>query len=281
MPPLSEPSAARRLPPPPARDRFLAAYRRGGWRGFSRLYGLLKSRRGEARLRVICRYGTQFDLDPWDYVDGHVIAHGFYESEVLEAVRPALGAGAVLWVVGANFGLHAVTAKRLHPDARVVAFEPFPAMAARLAAHAALNGVEIELQAFALSDSDGVRPFFINASGNPAMSTLHPDPAGRYDGRLSVTTRTGTAVIAEGAAPAPTAAIIDAEGAEAEILRGLGSHLRAPALRSIVFEAPNEFLRSRHPAAVFAPLADAGFAIDRLDRREPTAHTLSNFLAHR
>ena len=81
-----------------------------GWRGFARLYGLLKPAGGRRALRASTRYGSQFFLEPFDNVDSHVLAEGFYESEVLEAVRPVLGRGAVLWVVGANFGLHAVTA---------------------------------------------------------------------------------------------------------------------------------------------------------------------------
>lgn len=228
-----------------------------------------------------CRYGSQFFLNPADYIDDFVIREGFYESEVLEAVRPALGPGAVLWVVGCNFGLHAVTAKWLHPDARVVAFEPLPAMGARLQENCDLNGVDVELHAYALADSAGVLPFFVNTAGNPAMSTLHPDPAGVYDLRLTVATLPATEVVARGLAPAPTVAIIDAEGAETEVLRGFGPLLGNAALRQIVLEAPNDFLETHVPAGLFQALSSAGFNLRRLERREKTAHGLSNFSATR
>ena len=275
----------RLLPPPkhpPAwRDRLLATFRRRRWRGFLRLFELLKPQSARRMLRVPTRYGPQFFLNPWDYVDDFVIREGFYESEVLEAVRPALGPGAVLWVVGCNFGLHAVTAKCLHPGTRVVAFEPLPSMGARLAENCELNGVEVELHAYALSDAAGVLPFFVNTAGNPAMSTLHPDPAGTYDLRMTVAALTAAEIIARGLAPAPTVAIIDAEGAEAEVLRGFGPLQAHPVLRTIVFEAPNDFLSAVRPADLHQLLASAGFTLRQLPRNENTAHALSNFVATR
>jgi FkbM family methyltransferase len=47
--------------------------------------------------------------------------------------------------VGANFGLHSITLKKLRPDVRVLCFEPAPDQAARLLTHADINGVEVEL----------------------------------------------------------------------------------------------------------------------------------------
>jgi FkbM family methyltransferase len=267
--------------PPAWRDRIVTLFRRRRWRGFVRLYDWLKPKTGRRNLRVVTRYGSQFFLNPWDSVDTHVIAEGFYESEVLEAVRPALGPGAVLWVVGANFGLHAITAKRLYPETRVVAFEPSPAMGARLLEHCELNALTLDLHAYALGEASGPAPFFVNTSGNPGMSTLHPVEAFSYDGSLAVAVLTGEAVIAQGRAPAPTALIVDAEGAEPEVLRGLGRHLASPALRTIVFEAPNDFLGRRVPADLHALVTAAGFSLTRLERREATAHASSNFLAVR
>jgi FkbM family methyltransferase len=267
--------------PPHWRDRILTRFRQRHWRGFIRLYDLLKPIQGRRSLRVTTRYGSQFFLTPWDSVDTHVIAEGFYESEVIEAVRPDLTAGAVLWVVGANFGLHALTAKWLAPGATVVAFEPSPAMAARLLENSELNGIEVNLQAYALAAEAGVRTFFTNATGNPGMSTLHPTPGYAYDQQFAVATVAAAEVIERGLAPAPEVMIIDAEGAEAEILRGFGAHLADPRLRRIVFEAPNDFLARREPAELDALLRAAGFATTVLERREATGHDLSNFVAVR
>jgi FkbM family methyltransferase len=278
---MRDPIAPPPRSPPHWRDRILTRFRRRGWRGFVRLYDLLKPIAGRRSLRVVTRYGNQFFLTPWDSVDAHVIAEGFYESEVLEAVRPALTPGAVLWVVGANFGLHALTAKWLAPEVTVVAFEPSPAMAARLLEHAELNGQAVSLQAYALAAENGVQNFFTNATGNPGMSTLHPAADFAYDQQFAVATVTAASVIELGLAPAPDAMIIDAEGAEAEILRGFGAHLADPRLRRIVFEAPNDFLTDRAPGELDRLLRGAGFAWTRLERRERTAHAFSNFVALR
>jgi FkbM family methyltransferase len=201
---------------------------------------------------------------------------------VIEAVRPALGRpGAVLWVVGANFGLHAITAKFLHPATTVVAFEPSPAMGARILENCELNKVKLELHAYALTDVVGARPFFTNLNGNPGMSTLHPVEAFTYDQTLVVATLSAAEVIARGLAPAPTAMIVDAEGAETDVLRGLGRHLSNPALRAVVFEADNNFLATREPLDLFALVTDAGFSLQLLERNERTGHMLSNFVALR
>ena len=267
--------------PPGWRDRLLTLFRRRNWRGFIRLYDLLKPISSRRSLRVVTRYGSQFFLTPWDSVDTHVISEGFYESEVLEAVRPALGPGAALWVVGANFGLHAVTAKCLHPETRVVAFEPSPAMAARILENCELNDLTLDLHAYALADRTTMLPFFANASGNPGMSTLHPVAQFAYDQRFMVATNSAAEVIGRGLAPPPTAMIVDAEGAETEVLCGFGSQLKAAGLRVIVFEAPNDFLTTRQPADLYALVHEAGFTLKILDRHEHTAHALSNFLATR
>lgn len=267
---------------PSWRDRLLVALRRRGGRGFIRLYTWLKPITGRRQLRTVSRYGSQFFLTPWDSVDHHVIHEGFYESEVLEALRPSLSEpGAVLWVVGANFGLHAVTAKYLYPNATVVAFEPSPAMGARLIEHCDLNNVKLDLHAYALSDSNGALPFFANASGNPGMSTLHPVNVSDYHHKFFVATRSAADVIARGLAPAPTVLLVDAEGAETEVLRGFGPHLATATLKTVVFEADNDFLVNHQPADLHAVVSVAGFTLQKLARNEDTAHNLSNFVGSR
>lgn len=266
----------------PWRERLLVAYRRTDWRGFTRLMGWLKPPGARRELMAATRYGSHFWLNPYDIVDHHVIAEGFYESEVIEALRPGLTEpGAVLWVIGANFGLHAVTAKHLFPQARVIAFEPSPHMASRLIEHAQLNQVEIELHSYALAGQTSVLAFYANASGNPGMSTLHPVAGGSYQHRFHVATTTPHAIIQSGTVPAPTLLLVDAEGAETEILAGFGPLLADPALRRVVFEAPNAFLTERNPAELHALITQAGFDLSVLERRENTAHSLSNFLACR
>jgi FkbM family methyltransferase len=268
--------------PPSWRDRLVTLFRRRGWRGDTRVYDLLKPISARRQIRTETRFGSQFFLTPWDSVDTHVISEGFYESEVLDTIRPTLAPpSAVLWVVGANFGLHAVTAKFLHPTATVVAFEPSPSMGARLLENCELNRVHVDLHSYALGDRNGALPFFANASGNPGMSTLHPIESFSYDYKIFVASLAAADVIARGLAPSPTSMIVDAEGAEIEVLRGFGSLLSSPTLRMIIFEAENEFLERPASRELYALVTDAGFRIRKLERNEQTAHSLSNFAAQR
>jgi FkbM family methyltransferase len=263
------------------RDRLLAAYYRRRFRGFLSLCKLLKNPGNRAEIEASTHYGSRFLLRHGDGIDRHVLAEGFYESEVLEAVRPHLAPGAVLWVVGANFGLHAITAKLLHPTTRVVAFEPFPALCGRILENCRLNGLELELHSYALSDRSGSALFHAVIAGNPGRSTLHPTDADQYDQRFHVAVEIPAQIIDRGHAPAPTAMIIDAEGSELQILRGFGPHLFDPRLRAIVFEESNDFLNPDRPSELRSLLLSAGFEIRILVRAEFTAHFLSNYAATR
>jgi FkbM family methyltransferase len=268
--------------PPGWRDHLLALFRRKNWRGFTRLYDLLKPPGGRREIRFVTRYGSQFFLVPWDVVDVYTIVEGFYESEVIEAIRPELEPGSVVWFVGANFGLHAITAKLIQPAARVVCFEPNPRMGARLLENADLNAVQVELFALALADRTGCAMFFANASGNPGMSTLHPVSGACYDDRFNVALDTAERLLAENIAPFPRAMVIDVEGAELEVLRGLGRALADPRLERLVFEADNELLSAGNEHSLLSLLRDADLTkIERLNRNEHTAHALSNYLARR
>ncbi len=272
--------ASIRKPALPWRDRFLAIYRRRGWRGFVRLLDFLKPVHADRHLLFETRFGSRFSLSPWDIVDGHVIREGFYESEVLLTLSPHLqDPNAVLWVVGANFGLHAITAKHLHPHVRVVAFEPSPAMGLRILDHCKLNHLHVELHCYALSDRPGIANFHANDSGNPGMSTLHPTEGMTYDQRFTVATYDAHTLIKDGRVPPPTTIILDAEGAEEAIIRGLGSQIAAPNLRHIVFESCNDLLDTDTPSPLLTILRNAGFTLQKLERLEKTAHTQSNFLA--
>lgn len=268
--------------PPGWRDRLLVFFRQRKWRGFITLYAILKRPGARKEIQFVTRYGSQFFLVPTDVIDSCAIADGFYESEVIEAIRPAIDPGSIVWFVGANFGLHAITVKVLQPAARIICFEPNPCMGARLLENADLNAMPVELFALALSDHTGSAEFFANASGNPGMSTLYPAATGRYDDRFHVALDTGGRLLAENLAPFPRAMVIDVEGAEVEVLRGFGAALADPRLERLVFEAEIGLLSMGPDHPILSLLRAAAFLkIERLERNEHTAHTLSNFLAQR
>lgn len=264
----------------PLPDRFLGWWFRRGFRGFLTLRRLHRKTGGAERLLRRTPYGSVFRLSPQSYIDSIVLREGYYESEVLEALRPYLGAGAVLWDIGGNFGLHAVTAKLLHPAATVVVFEPNPRMAEEILHHAELNHVEVLLRPEALAQSAGARTFHVNDSGNPGMSTLCAWAGGTYDRQITVPVARGDELVAAGDVPAPTVIKLDAEGGEADVIAGLGALLARPELRAIVFESHAGLARAPD-SPIAAALRANGFQFAPLSRHENSDHALANYLAIR
>lgn len=263
----------------PLADRYVALHARRHWPGLRAALRLRRLLKGSARIRFRTAYGSTFDLEPAHFIDGIALRHGFYESEVLEALRPHLArSGAVYWDVGTNFGLHAITAKRIAPHCTVVAFEPEPGLATRLAAHALLNEVAIEILPVALGDTDGRGTLFVHAT-NPGASTLRPWSGTSYEHCVDVPVRCAHSLVESGQAPMPTVVKLDVEGAEELALTGFGDLLARRELRAIVVEDVAGWPAIRAP--ILDRLVDCGFGVRRLERREPTQHGLDNYVAER
>lgn len=261
------------LPPLPWRDRLLAAWFRRGWRGGAKLAHALRL---QDSLLARTLHDSVFALEPFGYIDRIVLRSGYYESEVLAALVPALGPGAVLWDIGANFGLHAVTAKRFSPATEVICFEPAPTTHARTLKNIALNRVAIRSVALALSDHIGYAPLHLGPPGNSGMTTLSPWPGSGHTDTVLVATARGDDLIHAGLLPAPTVIKIDVEGHELPALTGLARTLRTPSFRLVVFEDS-----TAHATPVKALLRTAGFLIEPLTRLEESDHALGNFVARK
>lgn len=262
--------------PPSLTDRFLAFWARRRWRGFLTLRRLLR----RPAIDVTARHGAVFTLHPEEYIDRIVLLEGFYEPEVLAALRPHLTPGAVLWDIGANFGLHATSAALVAPGIQVHAFEPNPVTFARLEAHARRNGTAIRCWPLALADHDGTGTLHVNA-GNPGMTTLTPWSEAQYTSQVEVRLARADTLITGGELPAPHVIKLDVEGGEAGVLAGFGERLRDPALRAVVFETRADLLDdpARCPAARL--LQAAGFRFQALVHAASSTHTLNNFVALR
>ncbi len=189
---------------------------------------------------VYCRLPEgNFFVDPSDRVIGSwLMWHGRWQREEIEqAIAHLTGAGrlpagAVFVDCGANIGTQLVYAMRLGPFGHAVAFEPEPGNAALLRMNVDANGLRerVSLVAQALGSRQG-----------SAQLHLHPRNKGAHaigtapsmDGTQSVTvtvTRLDEALTALAVAPERIGLIwIDVEGAEFEVLKGLGGLLgRAP-----------------------------------------------------
>jgi FkbM family methyltransferase len=265
------------LTSPGLRDRFLTAWCRRRWRGFFTLRRLL----ARPVIETATPFGALFSLRPEDYIDGIVLRDGFYEHEVLTAMRPWLAPGAVFWDIGANFGLHAVSVAISSPGVHVVAFEPNPSMFGRLQSHCGHNRVAVRCQPLALGSRDGTATLHVNDSGNPGMTTLVPWSGTTYGRQVEVQLVRADTLIARGDLPAPTVVKLDVEGAEADVLEGFGVRLKDASLRAVVLETRADLLDdpTRCPAA--CRLQSAGFEFRPLARAEGSEHALNNFLATR
>jgi FkbM family methyltransferase len=262
--------------PPRGIDRLLTLYARRRWRGFIRLSRLFRPH----GLSVRSRYGVVLDLTYHDYIDEVVLQEGFYESEVFEALLPFFVPGAVFWDVGANLGLHALSCALQRPQVEVHAFEPNPALFARLAAHTERNQVKVACHEMALGEQEGPAPLFIHSGGNSGMTTLVAG-SGRFDRVTPVRVARADQLIATGEVPPPTVMKVDVEGSEAAVLRGFGTRLQDPGLRAVVFESDANLLNAPECCPAATQLLNAGFRLQSLQRSEATAHLLGNFLATR
>jgi len=104
-------------------DLIVAFLFRMNVRGASRFHTLVC---GGRRLNVRSKHGVAFKIDPHEYVDGFILRRGYYEEEVLDAIRSSLNPGDVFWDVGSNLGLHALTVAKLNSGSPIFAFEPNP-----------------------------------------------------------------------------------------------------------------------------------------------------------
>ena len=263
----------------PIVDRLLTSYFRKGWRGSFRLWHLLKRQELKSFVKVRNRYGTKLLLSPLEYIDSFILSSGYYESEVLEALLPFLGHGAVFWDIGANFGLHGLTAKHLKPDTRVICIEPSPVMIARLQTNARLNNVSVEIINAALADSRGFRYLHL-ALGNAGMTTLKPLENASYPDKVLCWCDTGDNLVECNTLPVPTVIKLDVEGSELDVLRGLQNVLSETRLQAVVLEADPKFV-SESDSEVYKILTAAGFKMKVLTRNERTEHHLENFIAVR
>jgi FkbM family methyltransferase len=258
-------------------DRFLAGYARKRWRGLITLRRLLS----RPAIEVRTDRGALFTLQPEDYIDRIVLTQGYYEPEVFDALEPFFSAEAVMWDIGANFGLHSVSAAVHQPALQVHSFEPNPVVFARLEAHARRNGTAIRCWPLALGDRDGTATLHVNSGGNPGMTTLTPWAEAHYDTEVEVRLVRADTLIDQGEIAAPNVIKLDVEGGEAAVLAGFGVWLRHPGLHAVVFETRADMLDDPTQCPSARQLQAAGFAFRALARDAGSAHALNNFIAYR
>jgi FkbM family methyltransferase len=244
-------------------------------RGMGRVRSALRCANATTLVRCQSTDGLTLGLDPDGYLDRFVKETGYYEREVLDAILAQLPVDGLFWDIGANFGLHALTVKKLRPSAEVVAFEPSPPSAARFLANAADNDLGVELYTCALGAEAGYAALSTKWRWNAGLSSMAPSQDETYDGKITCRVERAADIIAQTGRP-PHVLKIDVEGYEMEVLRGFGELLSRHKLEAIIFECLDSTL-----VDITALLTAAGYFITPLPSKMAgeNAHAVPNYIA--
>ncbi|MDS0295303.1 FkbM family methyltransferase [Halogeometricum luteum] len=190
------------------------------------------------------------------------------ERFVLEMLLDELTGDETLWDVGACVGTYACLAAGRLADGHVVAFEPEPTNRRRLESNLRENAPASRWTALptALSDYDGSTPLaseFTEAGGGHHRLAAS-DAAG---GGTPVEVRRGAGLCAAGV-PAPDVLKVDVQGAELQVLRGMGAVLDGVGTVYVEMHREKTAWYGSTTDEVEAFLADRGYATERLG--EPT-----------
>jgi FkbM family methyltransferase len=181
-------------------------------------------RRGSLRVGAGPAAGLRLSLEhiPVAHAHAGLMASGWLEHEVQEAMRRHLGPGGVVYDVGANVGFFSLLAARLvGAEGRVYAFDPVPQNAAAVRANAALNGfanvAALELAAGAAAAREPLLVVEDLSWSHLASRGDHP----QAERTVEVEVAALDDLVAAGELEPPTFVKIDVEGSEVEVLRGM------------------------------------------------------------
>ncbi|WP_235907948.1 FkbM family methyltransferase [Siccirubricoccus phaeus] len=195
--------------------------------------------------------------DARDHIQRSVLATGsFYEAPMLEDIRTRLPAGALFVDIGANIGNHGLFAAGVC-GARVLAFEPSPALAEHCAETFAANGLDAMLE---------LRRQGVGAA--PGRATLCPGPEGNAGMTALDTAHPGDIEVVrldDVLAEKPAVVKVDVEGMECAVLDGAQQVLRRHRPALYVETGTEESF-----AAVSALLKPLGYAPQRRFNATPT-----------
>ncbi len=184
-----------------------------------------------------------------------------YESRYQAAFHGRLREGDCVWDVGANVGHYTERfAEWVGSTGVVHAFEPSLSNFEELT-HNCSTQSNVILHQFGLSDREMTVGFQQGTDAKGATSRIVESAT---DG-TTIQVRSGSQVIEDGIAPAPTILKIDVEGFEWEVIQGLGEHVFSPDLRMLGVEVHFRILeesgRSAVPAQIETHLKSAGFRL--------------------
>jgi FkbM family methyltransferase len=210
----------------PLRRKALLALRSlGAPRAAHRLYfdGPFPVRLDETHEFLICQH-NRWGIETSIFWNG--LQAGWEPQSVAAWVKLCQSAQVIL-DVGAAEGLYALIAKCLRPAATVMAFEPFPPRLQELQRNVRQNHYDIACLHTALSNYEGHADFFFadDFAHTGGLARAPGGEAWRSGDKVPVTTL--ARVIEDARLDRLDLIKLDVEGAEPEVIEGLGPHLRA------------------------------------------------------
>lgn len=185
------------------------------------------------------------------------------ERQILEDILGRVEDDDVFWDVGANIGLY--TCLVTQSLSETVAFEPFPKNASRLEENISLNKLKDKssVYQYALSDQTrGGKLSVVNENVGTGQNRISNNKITADE--IEIEEKRGDNLIRKGI-PTPTVLKIDVEGAEMQVIEGLGDILSSARL--IYCEVHNDESHDNRLDEIRKTLSEYGFEVELiLDR---------------
>jgi len=202
-------------------------------------------------LKTITLNGIRVTTEPQDVPLGvrKQLLQKKYESQELELVREALTSGDKVLEAGAGIGFIGIACARICGQDSILSYEPNPAMKQVIEKNYALNGLQPNLKNKVLSTAAGEVEFFFS---DGVLSSSLVD---RQHGGATMVPADAITQVVESFAP--TALVIDVEGAEIDLLRACD----LSGIRKIIIEMHPHIVGADKIEDLCAYLADKGFSV--------------------
>lgn len=210
-------------------------------------------------------FGSRMLLDARDYTQRKILYRSFEPHEA-RLVAGLLQEGDTVVDVGANVGFFTLIAARaVGPEGRVIAFEPIASNEAVLRRNLALNGYDwVDVRREAVGDAVGSLEL-----GLPAGAVSVDGVSGWWTRGGAVDAATVAQTTIDEALGGERAAFVkvDVEGMEEAVLAGAERAIAERRIARVLFEVAPSLIRLRGGTAaeLLAPLARAGYRLQRLD----------------
>jgi len=215
---------------------------------------------------VTSRFNVNSSAEEWWFTDDQLRGERPVVADLLERIE----SDDTFLDVGANIGIYSCLVGRKLDDGTVIAVEPHPENAARLAENLSMNDIDSLVVRKALGSENG-RGVLASPDNPVAGSGTHTllteqDVSTSTDQSLSTSVVTGDSLVASDERPQPTVIKIDVEGTEADVLDGMEEVLSDPSCRLVYCELHPEPLSKRGVATERATtvLHKKGFSVTRI-----------------